>query len=116
MNSQHFTVHAGYDLTIMKKVHSLSQGFLLMPENHTTSRRIMLVEDNQDINHLFWIVLQDAESRLNVDAFTDPYVALENFRSGLYDLLLLKSPCLKWKALSFIPESEVLMTESKYVF
>ena len=60
-----------------------------MPENQITSRRIMLVEDNEDINHLFWIVLQDADSRLNVDAFTDPYVALENFRPGLYDLLLI---------------------------
>ena len=49
----------------------------------------MLVEDNEDIKHLFWIVLQDADSRLNVDAFTDPYVALENFRPGLYDLLLI---------------------------
>jgi hypothetical protein len=116
MNPHHFIVHAGYDMAIMKNVNSLSQGLLLMPENQITSRRIMLVEDNEDINHLFWIVLQDADSRLNVDAFTDPYVALENFRSGLYDLLLLKSPCLKWKALSFIPESEVLMTESKYVF
>ena len=59
-----------------------------MPENQITSRRIMLVEDNEDINHLFWIVLQDANSRLNVDAF-DPYVALETFRAGLYDLLLI---------------------------
>ena len=49
----------------------------------------MLVEDNEDISHLFWIVLQDADSRLNVHAFTDPYVALENFRTGLYDLLLI---------------------------
>ena len=49
----------------------------------------MLVEDNEDINHHLWIVLQDADSRLNVDAFTDPYVALENFRPGLYDLLLI---------------------------
>ena len=34
-------------------------------------------------------VLQDADRRLNVDAFTDPYVALENFRPTFYDLLLL---------------------------
>jgi hypothetical protein len=75
----------------------------------------MLVEDNEDINHLFWIVLQDADSRLIVDAFTVPYAALENFRPGLYDPLLIDVTCLKWMALSFIPESEVLMTESKYV-
>ena len=89
MNPHHFIVHAGYDMAIMKKIHSLSQGLLLIPENHITSRRIMLVEDNEDINHLFWIVLQDADSRLNVDAFTDPHVALENFRPGIYDLLLI---------------------------
>jgi CheY-like chemotaxis protein len=89
MNPHHFIVHAGYDMAIMKKVHSHSKGLLLMAENHMTSRRIMLVEDNEDINHLFWIVLQDADSRLNVDAFTDPFVALENFRPGLYDLLLI---------------------------
>ena len=75
----------------------------------------MLVEDNEDINHLFWIVLQDADSRLNVDAFTDPYVALENFRPGLYDSLLIDVTMPKMMVLSFIPESEVLMTESKYV-
>ena len=75
----------------------------------------MLVEDNEDINHLFWIVLQDADSRLNVDAFTDPYVALENFRPGLYDPLLIDVTMPKMMVLSFIPESEVLMTESKYV-
>jgi two-component system response regulator ChvI len=49
----------------------------------------MLVEDNEDINNLFLTVLQDADKRLNVDAFTDPYIALENFRPGLYDLLLI---------------------------
>jgi hypothetical protein len=57
MNPHHFIVHAGYDMAIMKNVNSLSQGLLLMPENQIASRRIMLVED---INHLFWIVLQDA--------------------------------------------------------
>ena len=69
MSPDHFIVHAGYDMATMNKVHSLGQGFLLVPENQIASRRIMLVEDNEDINHLFWIVLQDADSRLNVDAF-----------------------------------------------
>jgi CheY-like chemotaxis protein len=49
----------------------------------------MLVEDNEDINSLFLTVLQDADKRLNVDAFTDPYVALENFKPRFYDLLLI---------------------------
>ena len=49
----------------------------------------MLVEDNEDINSLFLTVLQDADKRLNVDVFIDPYVALENFRPRFYDLLLI---------------------------
>jgi hypothetical protein len=53
MNPHHFIVHAGYDMAIMKKIHSLSQGLPLMSENRITSRRIMLVEDNEDINHFF---------------------------------------------------------------
>ena len=49
----------------------------------------MLVEDNKDISNLFLTVLQDADNRLNVDTFTDPYVALDNFRPRFYDLLLI---------------------------
>jgi CheY-like chemotaxis protein len=70
------------------------QSFIKSPtptgqSQQTTSKRIMLVEDNEDINSLFLTVLQDADKRLNVDAFIDPYVALENFRPRFYDLLLI---------------------------
>jgi CheY-like chemotaxis protein len=72
-------------MAIMKKVQSFSQGIPHTTQSQdTTPRRIML-----DINMLFWTVLQDADSRLNVDAFTDPCVALESFRPGSYDLLLI---------------------------
>jgi DNA-binding response OmpR family regulator len=75
-------------MAIMKKVQSFSLGIPHMTQSQDiTPRRIMLVEDNEDINLLFWTVLQDADSRLNVDAFTDPCVALESFRPGSYDLL-----------------------------
>jgi len=84
-----FLACKGYDMAIMKKVQSISQDIPHMIQQDTTRRRIMLVEDNEDINLLFWAVLQDADNRLNVDAFTDPYVALENFRPRLYDLLLI---------------------------
>jgi two-component system response regulator ChvI len=86
----HFIACKGYDMAIMKKIQSISQGIPHLIQNQdTTTRRIMLVEDNEDINLLFWTVLQDADNRLNIDAFTDPFVALENFRPGLYDLLLI---------------------------
>jgi CheY-like chemotaxis protein len=76
----------------MKRVQSFIKGLPPTGQGqgqYTTSKRIMLVEDNEDINNLFLTVLQDADNRLNVDTFTDPYVALENFRPRFYDLLLI---------------------------
>jgi two-component system OmpR family response regulator len=49
--------------------------------------RILIVDDEDDINLLFKMVLED--NGFKVDTFNDPLVALENFRAGSYDLLLL---------------------------
>jgi DNA-binding response OmpR family regulator len=49
--------------------------------------RILIVDDEDDINLLFNMVLED--NGFKVDTFNDPLVALENFRAGSYDLLLL---------------------------
>ncbi len=47
----------------------------------------MLVDDEPDIIHVVEVVLED--NGFLVDSYTDPTVALSNFRPGLYDLLLL---------------------------
>ncbi|MGC2426824.1 MAG: response regulator, partial [Nitrososphaeraceae archaeon] len=47
----------------------------------------MIVDDETDINLLFKIVLEDRGFK--VDTFDDPIAALENYRAGLYDLLIL---------------------------
>jgi DNA-binding response OmpR family regulator len=49
--------------------------------------RILIVDDEDDINLLFKMVLED--DGYKVDTFNDPLVALENFSAGSYDLLLL---------------------------
>jgi DNA-binding response OmpR family regulator len=49
--------------------------------------RILIVDDETDINLLFKIVLEDRGFK--VDTFDDPIAALENYRAGLYDLLIL---------------------------
>ena len=49
--------------------------------------RILIVDDEDDINLLFKMVLED--NGYKVDTFNDPLVALRNFRAGSYDLLLL---------------------------
>jgi DNA-binding response OmpR family regulator len=45
------------------------------------------VDDECDIIRLVGMVLKN--NGLLVDAYTDPIVALSNFKAGLYDLLLL---------------------------
>ncbi|HKG31082.1 MAG TPA: response regulator, partial [Nitrososphaeraceae archaeon] len=57
-------------------------------KNSLKNKRIMLIDDEADILWLFKMILESDE-RLKVDSFADPLVALENFRPGLYDLLLI---------------------------
>ena len=47
----------------------------------------MLVDDEPDIAHVVEMVLED--NGFLVDTYTDPTLALSNFKPGLYDLLLL---------------------------
>jgi two-component system, OmpR family, response regulator ChvI len=53
----------------------------------SNKNRILLVEDEPDIALAFKIGLED--SGFLVDAFTNPEEASANFKSGLYNLLLL---------------------------
>jgi DNA-binding response OmpR family regulator len=47
----------------------------------------MIVDDEADINLALKVFLEQNDFKVNT--FTDPFVALENFRKGLYDLLIL---------------------------
>ena len=50
-------------------------------------KKILLVDDEPDITRLVRMVLED--NGFVVDSYTDPTLALSNFKPGLYDLLLL---------------------------
>jgi CheY-like chemotaxis protein len=56
-------------------------------------RRIMIVDDEQDVTFLFKIILEDVHHdptfSCKVDSFNDSLVALENYREGLYDLIII---------------------------
>lgn len=58
----------------------------VMTGDHQMRKRIMVVDDEDDVNVTLRIVLED---QFSVDVFNDPFVALDNFKSGLYDLLLI---------------------------
>jgi two-component system response regulator ChvI len=55
--------------------------------NDKKNNRILLVDDEPDIIHVVEMVLED--NGFLVDSYTDPTLALSNFKPGLYDLLLL---------------------------
>jgi PleD family two-component response regulator len=88
----HFIACKNYDRTIMKKLNSFSmiqQNQLKQIDNiQVKNKRVMLVEDEADIAMAFKMVLE-SDSRLAVDSFTEPFAALNNFKSGLYDLIMI---------------------------
>ena len=53
------------------------------------NKRVLLVDDEPDLNLTIKIVLED--NGFKVDSFTDPLSALENYKeeAGMYDLLIL---------------------------
>lgn len=57
-----------------------------MTSDDQNKKRIMVVDDEDDVNVTLRIVL---EHQFSVDVFNDPFVALNNFKPGLYDLLLI---------------------------
>jgi hypothetical protein len=51
--------------------------------NGNPKRRIMIVNDRDDINFTIIMVLEeDSVNKIRLDPFTDPFLALENFKSG----------------------------------
>ena len=99
----HYIACKDYDRTVMKKVRSIMNLDYLNQahqQNHNEentkkndnsnlkTKKIMLVDDEADILWLFKMILE-SDARLKVDSFADPVIALENFRPGLYDLLLI---------------------------
>ena len=53
------------------------------------NKRVLIVDDEPDVNLAIKIVLE--ENGFQVNTFTDPFLALENFRkkAGMYELLML---------------------------
>jgi CheY-like chemotaxis protein len=62
-------------------------------KNMDKLRRIIIVDDEHDVTFLFKIILEGMNQELSfcckVDSFNDSLIALENYREGLYDLIII---------------------------
>lgn len=90
----HYIACKNYDRTIMNKLSSFrnpklwSKSIQQQLEQNFKNKRVMLVEDEADIAMTFKIVLE-SDAGLKVDSFMDPFAALNNFKSSLYDLIMI---------------------------
>jgi DNA-binding response OmpR family regulator len=76
--------------------------------------RILIVDDEDDINFLFKMVLED--NGFKVDTFNDPLVALQNFTAGSYDLLLLDIVLPKMNGFELYQKMRMLDDKVKICF
>jgi CheY-like chemotaxis protein len=80
-------------IPIIKKKHKPatkrknSNNDILTNTSSNFQNRIMIVDDEQDLARLFATSLE--RNGFVVDVFNDPISALSNYKTGLYDLLLL---------------------------
>jgi DNA-binding response OmpR family regulator len=78
------------------------------------NNRILIVDDEDDINLLFKMVLED--NGFKVDTFNDPIVALQNFTAGAYDLLLLDILMPKMNGLELYQKIRMMDDKVKICF
>jgi DNA-binding NtrC family response regulator len=55
--------------------------------DNNKKKTILIVDDETDVNYTFETVLE--ENGFMVDSFDNPVLALNDFKAGLYDLVLL---------------------------
>ena len=74
----------------------------------------MLVDDEPDIIHSVEMILED--NGFVVDSYTDPTLALSNFKPGLYDLLLLDIKMPKMSGLDLYQKMKEIDSNVKICF
>jgi DNA-binding response OmpR family regulator len=113
----HYIACKDYDRTIMKKINSLTQSIQQQDQlkQTTKTKRIMLVEDEYDIVLLFKMILE-SDAGLKVDSFTDPFAALNDFKSGLYDLILIDIALPKMNGIELYQKIRKLDSKVKICF
>jgi PleD family two-component response regulator len=122
----HYFAYKNYDKTIMNKLNYFR---VLDPLNQSTrqnqlkqidttsikNKRVMLVEDEDDIVMLFEMIL-GSDAGLKLDSFTEPFAALNNFISGSYDLIMIDVTMPKMNGFELYHEIRKLDDKVKVCF
>jgi two-component system, OmpR family, response regulator ChvI len=78
------------------------------------NKKILIVDNEPDINLSLKIFLE--ENGFEVDTFDDPIIALDNFRKGVYDLLILDVVMPKMHGFELYREIRRIDNEVKICF
>ena len=78
-------------------------------------KRILIVDDEPDISSLFKMILEQNNEYI-VHSFTDPLLALKNFKDNFYDLLLVDIKMPEMDGLDFHREIRKLDKKVKLCF
>jgi two-component system catabolic regulation response regulator CreB/two-component system response regulator ChvI len=78
------------------------------------SRRILVVDDEPDVNRSLREMLE--QNGFKVDSYEDPLMALENFRTRLYDLVIFDIKMPEMNGFSFYREIKKLGKNLKICF
>lgn len=91
-NTKYRALRINCHLTISNKIYDKTITTLHLQAikknlRRTIEKRILIVDDEPDVNLLFKIVLE--ENGFVVDSYNEGLIALENFKADMYDLLIL---------------------------
>ena len=80
------------------------------------TKKIMIVDDNDDVNLTFKIVLGELDHRLRIHSFSDPIDALQSFRRGEYNLIIIDILMPKMNGFELFDELRKLDSNVKICF
>src|ERR671926_2012073 len=79
-----------------------------------TMKTVLIVDDEPDVNLALKITLE--ENGFEVDAFDDPVTALDHFKKGVYDLLILDIKMPKMHGFELYREIRKIDSQVKICF